>query len=256
MSKEITNVSVDIVKVHPRNTEFFDDISGEEWTDFLEDIKTNGVIEPIIITQNNVIVNGHQRVRACNELGIKEIICEVKEYSSDSAIIKELLESNFGRVKKIDSKIKKYKTISEIEKIYKNKELQIKKIRDSIVKGYRKEISNNREDLINLHNKKCDICGIDCVSILEIHHKLPLQQGGNNHLDNLMVVCPNCHSILHKNISLYKTIETKNTNIKNNDLDKWIDEHYSKNSVDKLMDSFMDYICRKSKYGWEELTWI
>ena len=29
MGKEITNVSIDILKVHPRNTEFFDDISGE-----------------------------------------------------------------------------------------------------------------------------------------------------------------------------------------------------------------------------------
>ena len=31
MSKEITNVSIDVLKVHPRNTEFFDDISGKEY---------------------------------------------------------------------------------------------------------------------------------------------------------------------------------------------------------------------------------
>lgn len=34
MGKEITNVSIDILKVHPRNTEFFDDISGSEYEEF------------------------------------------------------------------------------------------------------------------------------------------------------------------------------------------------------------------------------
>ena len=34
MNKEITNVSIDVLKVHPRNTEFFDDISGAEYEEF------------------------------------------------------------------------------------------------------------------------------------------------------------------------------------------------------------------------------
>ena len=34
MSKEITNVSIDVLKVHPRNLEFFDNISGDEYEKF------------------------------------------------------------------------------------------------------------------------------------------------------------------------------------------------------------------------------
>ena len=31
---------------------------GQKWTEFLESIKTSGVIEPIVITQDKTIVSG------------------------------------------------------------------------------------------------------------------------------------------------------------------------------------------------------
>lgn len=77
---------------HKRNSEFFDDMTGEKWQEFLESIKTSGVIESIVITQDKVIVSGHQRVRACKELGITEIMTEMRSYDSEDKIIKDLLE--------------------------------------------------------------------------------------------------------------------------------------------------------------------
>lgn len=61
-------INVNELKPHPRNNEFFDDMSGEKWQEFLDSIKTRGVIEPIVITRDKVIVSRHQRVRACKEL--------------------------------------------------------------------------------------------------------------------------------------------------------------------------------------------
>ena len=46
----------------------------------------------------------------------------------------------------------------------------------------------------------CSVCGFQGnpeVSILEIHHILPLRDGGDESADNLVVLCPNCHSIAH-----------------------------------------------------------
>ena len=63
-------INVNELKPHPRNNEFFDDMTGEKWKEFLESIKIRGVIEPIVITPDKTIVSGHQRVRACKELGI------------------------------------------------------------------------------------------------------------------------------------------------------------------------------------------
>ena len=89
-----------IVKVselisHPRNNDFFDDVTGKRWDEFLESVRTSGVIEPIVITEGKVIVSGHQRVRACKELGIEEIMAEIKLYEGDEKkILKDLIETN------------------------------------------------------------------------------------------------------------------------------------------------------------------
>ena len=42
---------------HSRNDYFFDDISGEPWQEFLKSVKTSGIIEPLIISQDKVIVS-------------------------------------------------------------------------------------------------------------------------------------------------------------------------------------------------------
>lgn len=112
-------ININELKPHPRNNEFFDDMSGEKWTEFLESIKTSGVIEPIVITTDMTIVSGHQRVRACKELGIQEILCEIKNYKDEDSIIKDLLETNIrqrgdvgGSAKKVGLRIK------ELERLY------------------------------------------------------------------------------------------------------------------------------------------
>mgnify|MGYP001019719923 CR=1 FL=1 len=104
---------------HQRNNEFFDDIQGDNWMEFKKSIETSGVIEPIIITQDYIIVSGHQRVRACKELNISEVPCEVKIYESEQQVIKDLLETNL-RQRGIGNTnaIKLGRCIIELEKIY------------------------------------------------------------------------------------------------------------------------------------------
>lgn len=87
-------MNVDKLIPHRKNTYFFDDIKDEPWFAFIDSIQTSGVIEPIIATQDNVIVSGHQRVRACKQLGIKEVAVEVRHYDSEDEILKQLIETN------------------------------------------------------------------------------------------------------------------------------------------------------------------
>lgn len=90
-------IDINELKPHPRNNEFFDDISGENWEAFIESVKSSGVIEPIVITGDKYIVSGHQRVRACKELGIESILTECKPYYLDDnydAVLKDLIETN------------------------------------------------------------------------------------------------------------------------------------------------------------------
>lgn len=82
---------------HPRNNEFFDDMSGENWDAFLESVKSSGIIESIVITGDKYIISGHQRVRACKEIGIKTILADCKPYCLDDnydIVLKDLIETN------------------------------------------------------------------------------------------------------------------------------------------------------------------
>ncbi|MCF6311326.1 MAG: HNH endonuclease [Verrucomicrobiales bacterium] len=43
---------------------------------------------------------------------------------------------------------------------------------------------------------RCGMCGESGLT-LDIHHKLPLSEGGTNELANLKLLCPNCHRREH-----------------------------------------------------------
>lgn len=46
-------------------------------------------------------------------------------------------------------------------------------------------------------NGNCEICGCCISAILEFHHIKMVSEGGNNNYDNIKLICPNCHSLLH-----------------------------------------------------------
>lgn len=104
---------------HPRNSEFFDDITGEPWQEFLKSVETSGIIQPVVITQDNVVVSGHQRLRACQELGIAEIPVVQRTYADEDAVLKDLLETNI-RQRGVDNSnpVKLGRCIKELERLY------------------------------------------------------------------------------------------------------------------------------------------
>lgn len=113
---------------HPRSREFFDDIQGDRWEDFKESIVRRGVVEPVILTQDLIIVSGHQRVKACRELGIISIPSIITIYlefdgknrnQKDDRILEDLICTNLmqrgvGNV----NPMKMAKCIIEMERIY------------------------------------------------------------------------------------------------------------------------------------------
>ena len=106
------------LRPHPRNNEFFDDMDGQKWKDFLQSVRTSGIIEPIIVTQDLVIVSGHQRVRAAKAIGLMKIAVEVRHYDSDDKVLKDLIETNImQRGIGNTNPIKLAKCIVELERI-------------------------------------------------------------------------------------------------------------------------------------------
>lgn len=104
---------------HKKNGFFFDDIEGEPWIAFLESIETSGVIEPIIATQDKVIVSGHQRIRACKALGIDKVWTDIRTFDSEDEILKQLIETNIRqRGVGNTNAVKLGRCIAELERIY------------------------------------------------------------------------------------------------------------------------------------------
>lgn len=122
---EMQQISINELKPHPRNSEFFDDITGEKWDELLSSVNKRikdgkrGNIEPIIITQDKTIVSGHQRVRAFKELKIPTIESEIRIYNTDDEVLLDLLESNVRRRGEVGGSAKKVgKRIKELERLY------------------------------------------------------------------------------------------------------------------------------------------
>ena len=113
-------INIDKLVAHKRNKEFFDDMTGEKWELFRNNIKERGVIEPIVITTDKVIVSGHQRVRAVRELGMTEIPCVVVNYDNEDEVLEDLICTNImQRGAIIDNPVKTAKAFIELERIRK-----------------------------------------------------------------------------------------------------------------------------------------
>lgn len=112
-------LNINELKPHPRNNEFFDDMTGDAWEAFKESIKTSGIIEPIVVTKDMIIVLGHQRVRAAKELGISTVMVDIRKYENDEQVLKDLIETNIRqRGVGNPNPIKLGRCIKELEKIY------------------------------------------------------------------------------------------------------------------------------------------
>jgi ParB family transcriptional regulator, chromosome partitioning protein len=114
--QQITNLSVNVLRVHPKNQEFFDDIDGEQYDKFKKSIKEEGVITPLIVASDMTIISGHQRLKACKDLDIGLIPVIIRDDLIDEdAKLKKLLATNFGRLK--NNPVKQGRVYEEYEKL-------------------------------------------------------------------------------------------------------------------------------------------
>ena len=75
----------------------------------------------------------------------------------------------------------------------------------------RKSASRNRRKRIN-RGKECCVCGFSYKPILQIHHIVPIKDGGDDSDENTLCTCPNCHKVLHKLYTFIKTDDEEESN--------------------------------------------
>lgn len=57
----------------------------------------------------------------------------------------------------------------------------------------RSEARSSRPRVIERSRGCCEICGFFCHPIIELHHVMPVVDGGSGDAKNLIALCPNCH---------------------------------------------------------------
>ena len=77
------------VKTNPEYASLVPELSPEEYESLKQSIKENGLHVPIIVNQYGIILDGHHRYKACQELGIepKTSVREFKDKSEEQLFV-------------------------------------------------------------------------------------------------------------------------------------------------------------------------
>lgn len=101
-------IDINVLKPHPRNNEFFDDLNGEEFERLKNSIRDEKIYNDILVSPDMTIISGHQRVRAAKELGLKLVPIKIDEDLQDeNSKLRALISNNFGRRKNDPEKDRK-----------------------------------------------------------------------------------------------------------------------------------------------------
>lgn len=76
-------------------------------------------------------------------------------------------------------------------------------------------------------NKSCQICKWN-KSICDVHHIVAIKHGGNNEMNNLVIVCPNCHRCIHVLGSDYISLEELQKLSIGKTFSEWVDYYNPK----------------------------
>ncbi len=104
MKEEIVKINVSDIADFPKHPfKINNDLNYEE---LKESIKENGILVPAIVRQKEdgsyEMISGHRRKKICEENGIKQIPCIIKNISDDEAVVM-MVDSNLQRDKILPS---------------------------------------------------------------------------------------------------------------------------------------------------------
>jgi DNA modification methylase len=100
---------------HPLNTEVYADRDDIDES-FLNSIREQGILEPVVVDEDNTIVSGHRRVSAAEEVGLEEVPVRVEQFESDLSRRESLVHYNQQRDKTFSQKMREAEVLEEIER--------------------------------------------------------------------------------------------------------------------------------------------
>lgn len=88
---QIFNLKINELKPYKNNAKKHDDV---QIANVAESIKQFGMVQPIVVDKDNVVIIGHCRLEACKKLNYKEIPCVKADTLTDEQVAKLRLLDN------------------------------------------------------------------------------------------------------------------------------------------------------------------
>nr|WP_304459568.1 ParB N-terminal domain-containing protein [Alicyclobacillus sendaiensis] len=81
----MSEMSIHRLKPHPKNEEYYADLTGEKYEELKRSIEVHGIRDPLKILPDGTILAGHQRYRIAKELGIEQVPVAIYDVSPEEA---------------------------------------------------------------------------------------------------------------------------------------------------------------------------
>jgi len=118
-------------------------------------------------------------------------------------IIDNFIKNNWRKImdKEIAKELRKkgFKGATQWTVKYRRRKLGFKKYLSGDVLKHKAWV---RTQAIRKYGNKCELCGYRLS--LDVHHIMPKKEGGQHEINNLMVLCPNCHAFITRKIFTFK----------------------------------------------------
>src|SRR5579885_783425 len=95
-----------------------------------------------------------------------------------------------------------------------------------------------RRSVFREYNNRCYVCGFSVPQVLRVHHLVPVSLGGVDTLENLVLLCSNCHALVH----VFSSERFSGKNIH-----KLLEVEYSGEEIDRIGE--LAYKIRQAKHN-------
>ncbi|AEJ43694.1 ParB domain protein nuclease [Alicyclobacillus acidocaldarius subsp. acidocaldarius Tc-4-1] len=81
----MSEMSIHRLKPHPKNAEYYADLTGEKYEELRRSIEAHGIRDPLKVLPDGTIIAGHQRWRVAKELGLERVPVVIYDISEQEA---------------------------------------------------------------------------------------------------------------------------------------------------------------------------
>lgn len=114
--EQVVQLAVSALHDHPKNANFFDDVTGDTYEQFKDSIQKQGVLTPLRVAPDMTVISGHQRLRACKDLGVETVpVIIAEDAKTEDEVEMQLIACNFGRIR--NDPVKQGRMIKEYERL-------------------------------------------------------------------------------------------------------------------------------------------